>query len=327
MSQSLPDAYVFQRRFTDIEDLAVEARQWRIDVRQLERGRLLGDVLQFGVKGVHVSEARFCRSLNQKGTPPLGMRTIGVPAHPNLRLTWRGQSIDGECVLVFPRGSELSSVSGPDFHIYTCSFPEEMLSAVGDALTVGDIDAVCSGREAIRIGPSAMESMRGRLRQICSTVRSTPADLTSPKIVSRLSLDLPSSLLTAMAQGQGKCPPAAGPKRLAAVARAEAFIEQNARDEIRVGDICHAAGVSERTLEYAFVEQFGIGPKEFLTAFRLFSIYRQLRAADERTTRVADIANAWGFWHMGQFAADYRSRFDELPSETLRRRASQSVAG
>ena len=45
-----------------------------------------------------------------------------------------------------------------------------------------------------------------------------------------------------------------------------------------------------------------------------------IRAADE-TEGVADIANGWGFWHMGQFAADYRRQFGELPSETLARRA------
>ncbi|MCK5375915.1 MAG: helix-turn-helix domain-containing protein, partial [Acidobacteria bacterium] len=32
---------------------------------------------------------------------------------------------------------------------------------------------------------------------------------------------------------------------------------------------------------------------------------------------VTDVANNWGFWHMGQFAADYRKMFGELPSQTL----------
>jgi AraC family ethanolamine operon transcriptional activator len=34
-----------------------------------------------------------------------------------------------------------------------------------------------------------------------------------------------------------------------------------------------------------------------------------------------EIAIEWGFWHMGQFAADYRRQFGELPSETLTREA------
>jgi hypothetical protein len=32
-----------------------------------------------------------------------------------------------------------------------------------------------------------------------------------------------------------------------------------------------------------------------------------------------DVANNWGFWYMGRFAADYRRQFGELPSVTLRR--------
>jgi AraC family ethanolamine operon transcriptional activator len=35
------------------------------------------------------------------------------------------------------------------------------------------------------------------------------------------------------------------------------------------------------------------------------------------SSRIADVANRWGFWHMGQFAADYRRQFGELPSETV----------
>ncbi|MFV2073945.1 MAG: helix-turn-helix domain-containing protein, partial [Thermoanaerobaculales bacterium] len=45
---------------------------------------------------------------------------------------------------------------------------------------------------------------------------------------------------------------------------------------------------------------------------------RALRSATQPTL-VTDVANSWGFWHMGQFAADYRRQFGELPSETLRR--------
>ena len=33
---------------------------------------------------------------------------------------------------------------------------------------------------------------------------------------------------------------------------------------------------------------------------------------------IRDIANRYGFWHMGQFAADYKKLFGELPSKTLK---------
>jgi AraC family ethanolamine operon transcriptional activator len=33
---------------------------------------------------------------------------------------------------------------------------------------------------------------------------------------------------------------------------------------------------------------------------------------------VQDVAAAWGFWHLSQFATDYRKLFGMRPSETLK---------
>jgi AraC family ethanolamine operon transcriptional activator len=33
---------------------------------------------------------------------------------------------------------------------------------------------------------------------------------------------------------------------------------------------------------------------------------------------VQDVAAAWGFWHLSQFATDYRKLFGVRPSETLK---------
>jgi AraC family ethanolamine operon transcriptional activator len=80
-------------------------------------------------------------------------------------------------------------------------------------------------------------------------------------------------------------------------------------------------GASERTLRRGFRERFGVSPKAYLLAQRLIDVRRTLRTADPDATLVADVANRFGFWHMGQFAADYRKHFGELPSQTLGRRS------
>jgi AraC family ethanolamine operon transcriptional activator len=33
---------------------------------------------------------------------------------------------------------------------------------------------------------------------------------------------------------------------------------------------------------------------------------------------VQDVAAAWGFWHLSQFATDYRKLFGTRPSDTLK---------
>jgi AraC family ethanolamine operon transcriptional activator len=103
--------------------------------------------------------------------------------------------------------------------------------------------------------------------------------------------------------------------------RALSFIDENADRPLAVRELCRAAGVSWRTLDYAFREHFGVTPKAYLKASRLGAVRRELRRGEPHPM-IADVANRWGFWHMGQFAADYRRLFGELPSETLARSRS-----
>ncbi|MGA9163374.1 MAG: helix-turn-helix domain-containing protein [Thiobacillus sp.] len=84
-----------------------------------------------------------------------------------------------------------------------------------------------------------------------------------------------------------------------------------------VTDLCKAAGVSERTLEYAFKEVMGLTPMAYLIRLRLHRVRQALLAAPPGSTTVSAEALRWGFWHFGEFSRAYRDCFGELPSDTL----------
>jgi AraC-like DNA-binding protein len=86
-----------------------------------------------------------------------------------------------------------------------------------------------------------------------------------------------------------------------------------------VTELCEAAGVSERTLQYAFKEVTGLTPIAYLTRLRLHRVRHALRSASPRASTVTREALRWGFWHFGDFTRAYKDCFGELPSETLRR--------
>jgi AraC-like DNA-binding protein len=99
------------------------------------------------------------------------------------------------------------------------------------------------------------------------------------------------------------------------------YVEEQAGNAPTIKDICQASGASYRTLNRAFLDRFDVTPKQYLQAIRLDGVRNELhRKVSE--TKISDIANDWGFWHMGQFAGDYRRQFGELPSETARRHLS-----
>ncbi|HOW69478.1 MAG TPA: helix-turn-helix domain-containing protein [Phycisphaerae bacterium] len=101
---------------------------------------------------------------------------------------------------------------------------------------------------------------------------------------------------------------------------AEDYALTHATKRLCVTDLCTAAGVSERTLQYAFKELMGITPVAYLTRLRLHRVRQALRAATHGTTTVTAEALRWGFWHFGDFARAYKECFGELPSDTLRRK-------
>ena len=84
-----------------------------------------------------------------------------------------------------------------------------------------------------------------------------------------------------------------------------------------VTDLCAVTNTSERTLQYAFRKILEMTPIEYLIRLRLHRAHQDLRTADPETSTVSKIAVNWGFWHFGEFAAAYKSCFDEMPSETL----------
>jgi AraC family transcriptional regulator, ethanolamine operon transcriptional activator len=105
---------------------------------------------------------------------------------------------------------------------------------------------------------------------------------------------------------------------------AEDYVLTQTDAPLRVPDLCKAAAVSERKLQYAFEEVMGMSPVAYLKRLRLHRVQQALKAATHGTTTVSAEALRWGFWHFGDFSHSYKTCFGELPSDTLRREPSRS---
>ncbi|MFC4520217.1 AraC family transcriptional regulator [Cupriavidus pinatubonensis] len=104
--------------------------------------------------------------------------------------------------------------------------------------------------------------------------------------------------------------------------RARQFIYDNAREDIVLEDIERAAGVSRYKLFDGFKEHFGHAPMAYLKKHRLDAVRREL-ILDCSERNVSSIAMGWGFSHLGRFSSDYKQRFGETPSQTLKRVTSR----
>ena len=102
------------------------------------------------------------------------------------------------------------------------------------------------------------------------------------------------------------------------VKRAMEFVHSRLSSPITISDIARAAEVPGRTLFKHFKDYQGVSPMRYVRNARLQQVRDALTRA-EPDASVTEIASRWGFTHLGRFSVDYRKRFGESPSATLKR--------
>jgi AraC-like DNA-binding protein len=98
------------------------------------------------------------------------------------------------------------------------------------------------------------------------------------------------------------------------------FVDRHAAEPIATPDLAQAVHVSVRALQMGFQEELGMSPTTYIRRVRLERAHEDLLARAEGTP-ISEIANRWGFHHLGRFAEHYKRRFGVLPSDAARYRA------
>ncbi|MET8312157.1 AraC family transcriptional regulator [Micromonospora sp. NPDC005173] len=152
---------------------------------------------------------------------------------------------------------------------------------------------------------------------------SQPTDaslLDHPQVAARFEQGLIGKLLLAHRHTYSNllAEPARHPAPGRLVRQACALISDHHGEALAVGDVAEALRVSVRTLQDCFRRELQTTPTAYLRACRLDAVHRTLRTSDHGMS-VTTAALQHGFVHLGRFASDYRARFGEAPSTTLRR--------
>ena len=312
-----PASFVVRHEFDDVDELAEVGRSWDLDFRQLSRGAFAGDVYQAGTPSFQLARTRLRGVVHQHGTTPPGLLTFAVPAVGDIDLVWRGRTIGRDSVLVHQPSSELESVSGADFDIFLVSVSMDSLEQSFERLGTTGSRRHVAGLEIVQAEPIALGWLRRWANLALTSIFHEPHLLDRTPIVGQMKSTAADRLARCLWPGLENDRSPARIQRRRGVENAIRLARHQAGSIGSVADLSRLSGVSRRTLRRGFRERFRTSPKAYLQAQRLIGVRRRLRSTGD-TTPISDIANEWGFWHMGQFAADYRRHFGELPSETVR---------
>ncbi|MEM1411109.1 MAG: helix-turn-helix domain-containing protein [Pseudomonadota bacterium] len=316
-----PPVIMLKDSFTDIGEFG-RAAGWNLDFRQLEPGPLEAKVLVVGHPKIFFSRFTFNRGYHQLGKPPEGYWTFGIPDPDVGPFLWNGAETPDDVLINFSHEKGLDVVNPPGGSGgVVVSFDPEVLKRVRRDMGLPE-DLLDRSRERRFSNPSPERS--GQLRSLLldmAAVARTEGDAGLAHWSSVFNHDLAALVLRSLAGPELKPRMVLPLFRARALDRAVALLASHEQMPSNVESLCHIAGASWATLLRAFKESFGLSPKAYMKVRRLTAVREALLASDGKV-RITDIANRWGFWHMGSFAADYRRQFGELPSATRARLTS-----
>ncbi|MGD8854536.1 MAG: helix-turn-helix domain-containing protein, partial [Gammaproteobacteria bacterium] len=261
-------------------------------------------------------ERFWCRTRIQGLSPP-GMFAFAVPLPVGHASRWWGAPLQETGLPAMMPGGIHADLSEGHQHLVALI----NLRLLRDSMPKDLMDAIVSSSRQHML-PASLNTLSRLCAMLNALLASTQADLQAlhhPHAVRSMEEDL----LAAFRQSLTL--PTSAPRRVGrairqgGLRRAVEYLRCTDSRSITVADLCAAARVTQRTLEYAFRETFGMSPLGFLHLRRYHAGRRDLLAADAKTVTVTEIAQKNGFYQMGRFAVRYKALFGESPSQTHQR--------
>ena len=310
--ESCPSRAVLITHASNIDEFLQAIRGYHLGLIQLDRGSFAADIIQTQLGGVLLTAKYFGRAVLEFGEPPAGMVTFAVRVS-SARALWRGQQFGLDDLVIRRPGVEVDVVSQPGYAAATASFPlglvEETAERLGRKLPPSSV--------LVKLQHDQTEVLRTAFGALFEDVVLKPLDQRAAMWALCKQEELLQSLLQLTFDMSGAIEPAGSSERSRVLKAALESIKDRPDGVLSISDLCRIAKASERTLLRAFTERLGVSPLEYMKAHRLNGARNDL--AHESWMKVSEAANKWGFWHLGQFAKDYRTRFGELPSDTSHR--------
>ncbi len=303
----------------DATQLSEQTREWNFEMSQLVPGnyRAHGGVLD--IDGVSLARISFSHTTLHRGYAPSNMVALIMPSAGSGPGFADGRLIESGDCLTLSDGELEEGITHGNYVDNCFAFDVDACRARLEHLTGGSI-GVAAGANIAAPGADWNEDMLGRIDWLMSVAATQSHGLTDPRVCASIA----DHMLAALARFDlseavsNVCGTRAS--RRAAVRRALDFIHETFSEPLRLSELCRRANAKVRSLEYGFREVTGLTPIAYIRSLRLNAVRKALLSERERS--ITEIAMDSGFWHLGQFASDYRRFFGETPTQTRQRCAA-----
>jgi AraC family ethanolamine operon transcriptional activator len=301
----------------DADAQAMAQPNWAMHYEQLSGGPFRGRVHHIQLPRLRLVREDANRALHQQGE--LGQEAFGLAMQLSTAgsAIFSGQRAAQDDIMV-GKGDTLDLVTPPGFALIAVVVDHALLAPLWQHMYQKTPSAWLNQQRVLRARPAAAHAVRQLHLNLMDRLSSPHLPAPSGAELTAWRDSLLMEWIEALPEQVSGHDDSLRLDRRRLVKRASELMLDHAETPLSIPQVCLALGVSRRQLNYCFQEVLGSSPIKYLSALRLGRVRRELR---QGVATVAQTAYRWGFWHLGQFARDYRCQFGELPSQTLRRSA------
>lgn len=313
---------IFKAEFYDFDMYRQSTANWDIDFRLLSKNNFYAYLNMYISNTIQLTRTRLNGKVDQYGLCPAGYRSIVVPVCKNGYFNWLNKKVNKNHLLIFPKNRTLDAISFDAFDVFVVDINETFLEQLIYELKLDKALKLFKAEEQFlpldQVFAKSFHQLAENFLQQAMIQQSRNA------ISNDLHFDLVDHVIIPLLKyinGERQIKfHSPERKRDKALKDVVDIINANTKNVPSINDLCQMAGISERTLQYAFLEKYQISPSEFIKASKLHKVKFELSNSEDRNIKISTIVKKYGFWHMGQFAADFKNQFGILPSKILRKK-------
>lgn len=301
-----------------IEELPALQFGWQIDFTQLGPAERESTVNLVRSDNVGVCHFQFNSGFDQRLHAQPDYYSFGLPDPGTTAVTVLEKAAQPGAIIVFPHHYQAHGVSPAGFHGYGAHIRVALLETLAETVFKMPLRLLVPVAGVYRL---TVVQFRHVLWEMQKWQEIVAAGITADvSLLAQREEALALAILTSLSHS---IPTAETPhlKSGRAIKLVLDYMDNTPLAEVTASELCTLADCSQRWLEQSFKKRFGVSPMAYVKCLRLARLRRDLlRTSDDEGVTVNDLASTYGFWHMGQLAADYRKVYHELPSATLKRR-------
>lgn len=290
--------------------------EWDFEYHQVSAGKFTGHLNRFWLDGIGIYEEHLSQCIFQQGEANPNTLCIGVFRQIKQPALWMGKAVDENDILCIYPNTEVMIKSPQNSIFYALHFPMQLFFEDQHATPHLHVHHLKNNTLNLQL----YHKILYMISFIRDNTRAAWTDVARSYLKSDI-IELGDQYLKSMRAHRPQ-PPISKSKANQVVKYLINYLIEHKDQPISMEKCCQLTQMSRRTLQNYFEAVTGQSPSLFLKYWRLNGVRRMLQQA-EQITSIGDVASNWGFWHLSQFATDYKRLFGEQPSTTRLQRFMQ----